>query len=144
MPDSLDSIGVFFATIFGSGFRFVTTVFFAGALGVTAGLATALAADFAPVLLGTATAFTGFLGAGLAGSLPAFETAFGGALFAVFFTGASLGLAADFETGFDAGFDAGLAEDFDEDLAAPFRATVLDADFAGLLATATLVRFFAG
>jgi hypothetical protein len=108
-------------------------------LGVTAGLAIAVVTVFALVLLGTAAAFTGFLDAGLAGSLPAFETAFGAALFAVFFTAASLGLAADFDAGFAedfaAGFVAGLAT---------LRARFFAADFAGLLATAVVVRFFAG
>ena len=139
---SLGSTAVFLATTFGSGFRFVTTAFFKGALGVTAGLAIAVIAVFAPVLLGTAAAFTGFLDAGLAGSLPAFETAFGAALFAVFFTAASLDLAADFAAGFAEDFAAGLVAGL-----ATLRATFFAADFAdftGLLATAVDVLFFAG
>jgi len=75
----------FFATTFNSGFLDVTDAFFAGALGVTAGLAVALLTDFTAVLLAATVAFKGFLGAGLAIDLPAFETTLLVGLFAVFF-----------------------------------------------------------
>ena len=108
----------FFTTTFTSGFLDVTDTFFAGAFGVTAGLAVALPADFTAVLLAATVAFKGFFGAGLTIDLPAFETTLLVGLFAVFLTAAGFdltaGLAAVLVTTFFAGalaafFTAGFA-----------------------------------
>jgi hypothetical protein len=90
----LTGTAVFFTTaVFGSVFLGVTEAFFAGALDATAGLAVALPVVFAADLLGAATALRGFFSAVLA-AVAAFETALVVALFAVFFTAATFGLAA--------------------------------------------------
>lgn len=112
---------------------------------MTVGLAAALRTDFAAVLLAAAVALEGFFCTGLAIDLPAFETVLTGALFAVFLTGATFGLAADLLTGLaaDLGADleAGLETGFAGLLTAAFLIVVLAAAFtAGL---AAVFAFFA-
>jgi len=130
----LPGAAAFVATIFGSGFLDVTEAFFTGAFGVTVGLAGALRTDFAAVLLAATVALEGFFCTGLAIDLPAFETAFTGALFAVFFTATAFGLEAGLLADLLADLEVGFAVLF----AAAFLIVVLAAAF-----TAGLTKVFA-
>jgi hypothetical protein len=127
----LAGAAAFLTTTFGSGFLDVTEAFFTGAFGVTVGLADALRTDFAAVLLAATVTLEGFLCAGLAMDLPAFETALAGALFAVFLTAATLGLEAGLLTDLLTGLLAGLATVFAAGFLVVALGEVFTADFAG-------------